>query len=102
MRTTIARVVGLLVLIVLVSHVKVAGSQSNEPYPVTLQAGEIFHVCKSGEVICPVRAPICDDLKVVDVVDTPDGLGFKGITPGTTLCSVMSGGARRIFRITVH
>ncbi|HWS14897.1 MAG TPA: hypothetical protein VN450_01780, partial [Candidatus Methylomirabilis sp.] len=81
----------------------------NEPYPVELQVGEIFKVCTSGEVICPVRAPICDDLKIVDVVDTPDGLGFKGISPGTTLCSVMGGtsmsggfGFRRVFRITVR
>ena len=101
MRTTIAVMVGLLVLTVFVGYVQGQGLQSSEPYPVVLQVGEIFHVCKSGEVICPVRSPICDDLKVVDVVDTPDGLGFKGISPGTTLCSVVSGGARRIFRITV-
>ena len=81
----------------------------DEPYPVELQVGEIFKVCLSGEVVCPVRAPICDDLKIVDVVDTPDGLGFLGKSPGTTLCSVMGGtsmggglGFRRVFRITVR
>jgi hypothetical protein len=104
MRTTIAAIVGLLVLTtVFVGYAQCEGLQSTEPYPVKLQVGEIFQVCKSGEVICPVGAPICDDLKVVDVVDTPDGLGFKGISPGATLCSVMSGnGARRVFRITVQ
>jgi hypothetical protein len=102
MKTTIAAMVNLLVLAVLVGYVQGAGAQGNEPYPVKLQVGEIFHVCTSGEVICPVRSPICDDLKVVDVVDTSDGLGFKGVSPGTTLCSVMSGGARRVFRIIVH
>ena len=81
----------------------------DEPFPVELQVGEIFKVCTSGEVVCPVRAPICDDLKVVDVVDTPDGLGFLGKSPGSTLCSVMGGtsmsgglGFRRVFRITVR
>jgi len=102
MRTTIAVMLSLLVLTVFVSHVQGAGLQSSEPYPVALQVGEIFQVCKSGKVICPVRSPICDDLKVVDVADTQDGLGFKGISPGTTLCSVMSGGTRFVFRITVR
>jgi hypothetical protein len=72
-------------------------------YPVDLMVGEIFIISKSIEIVIPVRFPICDDLKVVDVVDTPDGLAFKGIAPGKTLCSVSSGvGPRRVFAITVH
>jgi hypothetical protein len=36
-------------------------------------------------------------------VDTPDGLGFKGAGPGTTLCSAASAtGQRRVFRIIVR
>jgi hypothetical protein len=47
--------------------------------------------------------PICDDPKVAVPVDTPDGLGFQGVAPGTTLCSAASSvGPRRIFRITVR
>jgi hypothetical protein len=39
---------------------------------------------------------------VVAVVDTPDGIGFKGVGRGTTLCSAAgSTGFRRVFRITV-
>jgi hypothetical protein len=73
------------------------------PYPVELTVGEIFRVCNTGEILCPVVYRICDDLKVVDVVDTPDGLGFQGIAPGTTLCAA-SGieGPRRVFRINVR
>ena len=76
----------------------------NEPFPVELHVGETFNVCLSGEIICPAMSPICDDLKIIEVVDTPDGVGFKGIAPGTTLCSAMAGsrGLRRVFRITVH
>lgn len=81
----------------------------NLPYPVELEVGEIFKVCLSGEIVCPARSPICDDLKVVEVVDTPDGMGFKGIARGSTLCSAMGGtswggglGFRRVFRITVR
>jgi hypothetical protein len=33
----------------------------------------------------------------------PEGLGFQGVGPGTTLCSAASAaGPRRIFRITVR
>jgi hypothetical protein len=76
--------------------------QSNEPYLVELKVFEIFKVCKSGEVVCPVKFPYCDDSNVVVVVDTPDGVGFKGIFPGTTLCSLQSANfLLRVFRIKV-
>lgn len=73
------------------------------PYPVNLKVGEIFVVVKNVAIVGPVRSPICDDLKIVDVVETPGGLAFKGISPGKTLCSVAAGveGPRRVFSITV-
>ncbi|MGB7970683.1 MAG: hypothetical protein WCF31_01810 [Candidatus Deferrimicrobiaceae bacterium] len=75
----------------------------DEPYPIVLAAGETFDVCSSGQIVCPARNTICDDPKVALPVDVPNGLGFKGIAPGTTLCSAASAvGPRRIFRITVH
>jgi hypothetical protein len=75
----------------------------DEPYPIFLSAGETFDVCSSGQIVCPARTPICDDPKVAVPADLPDGLGFKGIGPGTTLCSAASAvGPRRIFRITVR
>ena len=102
--------VGVLVLIMLTTFWNNAQTadplppQYPGPYPVELKVGEIFIISKSVEIVSPVRFPICDDIKVVDVVDTPDGLAFKGIAPGKTLCSVASGvsGARRVFAITVH
>jgi hypothetical protein len=75
----------------------------DEPYPVVLAAGETFDLCSSGQIVCPARTPICDDPKVAVPVDVPDGLGFKGMGPGMTLCSAASAvGPRRIFRITVR
>ncbi len=72
------------------------------PYPVNLRVGQVFEVCRTGEVTCPIVRHICDDLRVVNLVETPDGLGFKAVGPGTTLC-VASGntGAGRLFRVTV-
>lgn len=103
MRATMV-VVGLLVMfIIYASNANAEDSNPNGSYRVELQVGEVFKVCKSGTVVCPVRTPICDDAKIITLVDTPDGLGFKGIAPGTTLCSVASSvGPRRLFRITVH
>ena len=75
----------------------------DEPFPVELRVGETIEVCTSGEIICPARTPICDDLKVAVPVDSPGGLGFQGVGPGTTLCSAASAaGPRRVFRITVR
>ncbi len=103
MRATIVAMAGLLVLTVFVGSAQSDDLQNTEPYPVVLNVGEIFHVCIAGLLICPARDPICDDVKVVNFVDTTDGLAFKGISPGTTLCSVESlNRLRRIFRVTVR
>jgi hypothetical protein len=73
------------------------------PYPVGLQVGETFDACASGQIVCPARVPICDDPKVAIPADVNGGLGFKGVGPGTTLCSAASAvGPRRIFRISVR
>jgi len=75
----------------------------DEGFPVALQVGETFDACSSGLIVCPARGPICDDPKVAIPVDVNGGLGFKGVGPGTTLCSAASSvGPRRLFRITVR
>jgi hypothetical protein len=76
----------------------------DEPHPVELKVGETFDVCASGLVHCPPIGNICDDPKVAIPVDIPgSGVGFRGVGPGTTLCSAGStSGFRRIFRITVR
>jgi hypothetical protein len=86
------------------AHAQDAGPPGDAPYPVVLGVGETFDPCASGQIVCPARVPICDDPKVAVPVDTPDGLlGFRGVAPGTTLCSAASAvGPRRIFRITVR
>ena len=93
----IAMVIGTLVLL---GHARA----QDEPYPVDLKVGEIFDVCASGLIRCPPIGNICDDPKVAIPVDVPgSGLGFRGVGPGTTLCSAGSvSGFRRIFRITVR
>jgi len=102
-RTTIVAVIGLLFITASPGRTQDASTLPDEPYSVDLEAGDIFKVCLSGEVVCPAISPICDDVKVALPVDTPDGLGFRGVGPGTTLCSAASAtGQRRIFRITVR
>ena len=73
------------------------------PYPVDLRVGDTFEACASGQIVCPARAPICDDPKVAVPADAAVGLGFQAVGPGTTLCSAASAvGPRRVFRITVR
>ena len=87
------------VLFVTAHHVRA----QDEPFPIGLQVGETFDACASGEIVCPARAPICDDPKVAVPADVDGKLGFRGVGPGTTLCSAASAvGPRRVFRITVR
>lgn len=98
MKTAITALAGLLILILCAGSALAA----DQVYPVGLKTGDVFQVCKSGLIVCPVIISICDDTNVVTTVDTADGLGFKAVSPGTTLCSAGSGvGPRRFFRITV-
>jgi len=74
------------------------------PLPLTLRVGQAVSLCKTGTIQCPAAAPICDDVGVATAFDGPDGLAFKGVGPGTTLCSAGSAGgsgARRVYRVTV-
>ena len=104
MKTAIIMVTVFLVLIMFVSDVKAGDpAEPGQPYEVELRVGEIFSVCKSGMVVCPAIVSICDDAHIVTIVSTPDGLGFKGVAPGATLCSVGTAvGPRRLFHLTVH
>jgi len=104
MKASIIIVTVFLALILFVSDVMAGDTtEPGQSYEVELQVGEIFKVCKSGIVVCPVILSLCDDANIVTSVNTPDGLGFKGVAPGTTLCSVGTAvGPRRLFRVTVH
>lgn len=97
-------IAGLIVQIMLVSQVKAEETTApGQIHEVQLSVGEIFKVCKSGIVVCPALVSICDDASIIMIVSTPDGLGFKGVAPGATLCSVgTTVGPRRLFRVTVQ
>lgn len=99
MKTAVTALAGLLMLILSAGSALAA----DQVYPIGLKTGDVFEVCKSGLIVCPVIISICDDTNVVTTVDTRDGLGFKAVSPGTTLCSAGSGvGPRRFFRFTVR
>ncbi len=78
----------------------------DEPYPIDLKVGETFDVCASGLIRCPTIGAMCDAPNVAIPVNVPEGsggLGFRGVGPGTTLCSAASvSGFRRVFRVTVR
>ena len=98
LKTMVTALAGLLVLMLSAGSVPAAGQE----YAIEMKTGQVFEVCKSGLIACPVIISLCDDPGVVTTVDTPSGLGFKAVAAGTTLCSAGSGvGPRRFFRITV-
>lgn len=105
MRKRIAAAAALLALTVFAGAARAEDPWRDEPFPVGLEVGETLRVCATGLILCPAIAPICDDPKVAVPVDTPEGLGFRGVAPGTTLCSALPAGAlagRPVFRITVY
>ena len=104
MKTAIIIVTGFITLIMFFGDAKAADpAEPGQIHEVELGVGEIFKVCKSGIVVCPAIVSICDDANIVTIVNTPDGLGFKGVAPGATLCSVgTTVGPRRLFRVTVQ
>jgi hypothetical protein len=85
--------------------VHASGASGDEPYPLQMKVGGSVAVCKTGAMICPANNPTCDDTSVVTAsIDESQGLVFKGLKPGTTLCSAATGsglGLRRVFRVTV-
>jgi hypothetical protein len=78
-------------------------ARADEPTPVSVSAGEALNVCQAGLVHCPVSSFLCDDPKVAIVENGPDGAVLKGISPGTTLCSLLGfeRAFRRVIRVTV-
>ena len=77
---------------------------ADAPAPLALKVGETLAICKTGTIECPAVAPICDDTSLVAAEQSEQGLVFRGLKPGTTLCSAASSagaGFRRVYRVTV-
>jgi hypothetical protein len=81
-----------------------AAAADDQPYPLAIRVGKSIAICKTGTITCPAGSPICDDTSVVDASVTEEGLVFKGLKPGSTLCSAANAqgaGLRRVYRVTV-
>ena len=79
-------------------------ARGDEPTPVEMRVSETLNVCKAGLVRCPVSSFLCDDPKVAIIEGGADGAVLKGLSAGTTLCSVLGPGTafRRVLRVTVE
>ncbi|HMK72747.1 MAG TPA: hypothetical protein VK454_05385, partial [Myxococcaceae bacterium] len=79
-------------------------SDANAPYSLSMKVGQSIELCQTGTITCPAGSAICDDPSVVAWENGEAGLVFKGLKPGTTLCSAGTAGGqgfRRVFRVTV-
>ncbi len=75
-----------------------------DAFPLEMAVGKSVAVCKTSTIICPASNAICDDTSVVSIETSDEGLVFKGLKPGTTICSAGSGagaGLRSVYRVTV-
>jgi hypothetical protein len=94
----------LFLLLALAALAGSAAEPGTEPFPISIKTGKSIALCKTGSITCPAASPICDDLSVVEPTTTAEGLVFKGLKEGTTLCSAASSsgqGSRRVYRVTV-
>ena len=55
------------------------------PYRVELAAGEAFDMCRSGEIVCPAKIPICDDPRSPCPSICPAGWDSGGIARNDAL-----------------
>lgn len=77
---------------------------SAEPVPLTVKVGKTVAICQTGTIQCPAADPICDDTSIATAESGEAGLVFRGVSPGSTLCSAASGagaGHRQVYRVTV-
>jgi hypothetical protein len=77
---------------------------ASEPYPLAIKVGKSIALCKTGTITCPAASAICDDTATVEASTTSEGLVFKGLKEGKTICSAASSsglGSRRVYRVTV-
>jgi hypothetical protein len=81
-----------------------APTRADEATPVDVAVGRSVKLCAAGVVMCPAAGFFCDDPKFAIVENGPEGAELKGVSPGTTTCSVMGSGRafRRVFRVTVR
>jgi hypothetical protein len=79
-------------------------AEGDAPRPVHVRVGQALVLAEAGLLMPPGNSPICDDPRVAVGELTPRGLAFRGVGPGTTLCSAIPGSVvtgRRVFRVTV-
>jgi len=79
-------------------------ARADEPLAVYLKVGEVKNLCADEVTVCPISAFTCDDPKTAIIENGPDGAVLKGVSQGTTLCSVMgyAGAFRRVIRVFVN
>jgi hypothetical protein len=80
------------------------GPPSSAPYPLVVKVGESTAICKTGTILCPAAAAICDDTSIAVGETMGQGLVFRGVKPGTTLCSALASsgqGMRTVYGVTV-
>lgn len=72
-------------------------------FPITVKVGGSVNICKSGTIICPATAPICDDGSVATMRDGSEGMEIVGVGAGQTTCSAMSSSfVRVVYAVTVN
>jgi hypothetical protein len=81
------------------------GKDADQPYVLRIKVGDSVTICGTGTIVCPAGPASCEDPSVATGELTAKGLAFKGLKPGTTICSARGSGGQgllRIYRVVVE
>ncbi len=80
------------------------GPSAAGPHVLQIRVGASVAICKTGTILCPAGAATCDDPAVAVAQFTEEGVAFKGLKPGATLCSARAAsgqGRSTLYRVVV-
>ncbi len=77
-------------------------ARAEESTPVAVEAGQSVNLCKQKLAPCQASTFWCSASAIARLDNGADGVELKGLSPGTTLCTVLAfDKSRRVLSVTV-
>ncbi len=77
-------------------------ARAEDPTPVDVEVGKSVNLCKQKLAPCQASTFMCNASAVARLENGADGVELKGVSPGTTVCTVLAfDKSRRVLSVTV-
>jgi hypothetical protein len=100
----LAQLVAVLLALAFPAAARSGDPRKDEAYPLQVKVGDAVAICETQTILCPAGAAVCDDPAIARPDGDARGVLFRGVSPGTTLCSAGSSSGqvwRVVYRVTV-